>query len=119
MEDAFRGAENMQMSATDRPDLSAVTSMGSMFSFARVFNGDISGWNVTNVTDMHFMFDGASAFDQDIGSWDVANVTLFTRYRTIQKFDLNSTQTAVAEVFTGNNQGQRPVTGKHLSYSGR
>ena len=75
MEGAFFGASNMQMSATDRPDLSAVSSMISMFRGAGVFNGDISGWNVANVTSMRFMFTFASAFNQDIGNWNVANVT--------------------------------------------
>ncbi len=75
MESAFRGASNMQMSATDRPDLSAVTSMASMFYDANAFNQDIGDWNVANVTDMSDMFEDARAFNQDIGDWNVANVT--------------------------------------------
>ena len=100
MASAFQGAMNMQMSATDAPDLSEVTSMVSMFEGAGIFNGaigdwdvsqvtnmgnmflaassfdqDIGGWNVSNVTTMQFMFAGASAFNQDIGGWNVSNVT--------------------------------------------
>ena len=39
MENAFRGASNMEYRATDAPDLSRVTDMDSMFSFASDFNG--------------------------------------------------------------------------------
>ena len=38
------------------------------------FNGDISGWNVSNVKDMDYMFFGAKSFNQDISGWDVSNV---------------------------------------------
>ena len=100
MEDAFRGATNMEYRATDAPDLSGVTSIRYMFfqagnfdgdlsgwdvstvedmyatfSNASSFNGDISGWVVSAVTDMSYMFEEADAFDQDISSWDVSQVT--------------------------------------------
>ena len=75
MENAFHGASNLQITATDKPDLSAVTSMARMFQHATAFNGNISTWDVSNVQNMNFMFFGASAFNQDIGGWDVSNVT--------------------------------------------
>ncbi|WP_423909595.1 BspA family leucine-rich repeat surface protein [Candidatus Spongiihabitans sp.] len=74
MENAFNGAENMRMSATDAPDLSAVGTMGGMFQEARVFNGDIGGWDVGNVEYMEGMFYSAVAFNGDISGWDVGNV---------------------------------------------
>ena len=33
-----------------------VTSLRGAFHWARTFNGDISGWDVSNVTDMSYMF---------------------------------------------------------------
>ena len=66
MENAFFGAENLVMTATDSPDLSLVTSMIAIFRNARIFNGDISGWDTSSVTDMSSMFEGAYAFNQDI-----------------------------------------------------
>ncbi len=75
MENAFYGCRNMTSSASDAPDLSNVTSMGSMFQRAAAFNQDIGNWDVSNVTNMESMFESATAFNQDIGSWDVSNVT--------------------------------------------
>ena len=72
---AFYGASNLQINATDAPDLSDVTDMSYMFAGADMFNQDISAWNVDLVTDMSFMFAGARAFNQPIGNWRTRNVT--------------------------------------------
>ena len=75
---AFAGARNLTMTATDIPDMSAVTTMRSMFYRATSFNGDIGGWNTAAVTSMSSMFDGfarGTAFNQDIGGWNTAQVT--------------------------------------------
>ena len=103
MQNAFYGCSNMDVTATDTPDLSAVgfscsamfrdctslvgnasfgswnvlsvTDMGRMFNNASSFNQDIGSWNVSGVTTMVLMFFQASSFNQDIGSWNVSNVT--------------------------------------------
>ena len=56
-------------------DTSKITDMSELFSSEelRLFNGDISGWNVSNVKDMHSMFSN-SKFNGDISKWDVSNV---------------------------------------------
>ena len=74
---AFSGAKNLVSNATDMPDLSMVTNMYGMFSYAEAFNGDanIGNWDVSNVTTMYGMFGDASSFNADISSWDVSNVT--------------------------------------------
>ncbi|UOY05349.1 BspA family leucine-rich repeat surface protein [Muricauda sp. SCSIO 64092] len=101
MEEAFYGCSNLDILATDAPDLSNVTSlkgmfrdctslkkatgfsswntsnvtdMHSMFTNATVFNGDIGSWDTSNVVDMSYMFFYATAFDQDIGSWNTSSV---------------------------------------------
>ena len=74
MENAFFKADNLQMSASDQPDLSLVTSMSSMFRGATNFNGDLTQWNVSNVKYMWGLFFDASFFNQDLSSWDVSNV---------------------------------------------
>ncbi len=101
MESAFYGCTNLNISATDTPDLSLVQNMKSMFNSANVngpanigawntgsvtnmsltffnnqtFNQDIGNWNTSNVTTMRNMFELASSFNQNIGNWDVSNVT--------------------------------------------
>lgn len=75
----FEGCTNLiGFSARDEPNLNGITNMEFMFSNARVFNGDISGWDVRDATSMAGMFVGASSFNQDISSWDVSNIDLMT-----------------------------------------
>ncbi|SMG07386.1 BspA family leucine-rich repeat surface protein [Fibrobacter sp. UWB13] len=54
-------------------DVSNVINMHSMFEMSK-FNGDISKWNVSNVTDMHNMF-YLSKFNGEISKWNVSKVT--------------------------------------------
>jgi surface protein len=75
MERAFFGATNLDISATDAPDLSGVTSMAEMFRGAESMNAEIGHWNTENITNMSGLFQGPTIFDQDIGSWDTGNVT--------------------------------------------
>ncbi|MCG8388114.1 MAG: BspA family leucine-rich repeat surface protein [Cytophagales bacterium] len=74
MERAFAGCSNLEITATDAPDLSEVKSMLLMFNGATSFNQDIGHWDVSNVTNVSGMFFGATSFNQDIGRWDVSNV---------------------------------------------
>ena len=88
MEAAFHGAVNLVMTATDSPDLSQVTSMREMFRGAKVFNGDISGWDTSSVTNMSSIFTAASAFNQDISGWDTSKVTSMREmFRGASDFD--------------------------------
>ena len=75
MNEAFEHASNMVYSANDAPNLSGVTDMSKMFSGATDFNGNISGWDVSQVTDMSKMFSGATDFNGNISGWDVSQVT--------------------------------------------
>jgi len=56
-------------------DVSNVTNMRGMFYGAVFFNCDVTKWDVSNVTDMSCMFAFSSNFNQDISGWDVSNVT--------------------------------------------
>lgn len=51
-----------------------VTNTSYMFVNTPNFNGDISGWNVSNVTNMDSMFGDATAFNQDLSGWCVINI---------------------------------------------
>ena len=76
MERAFAGCSNMDVLATDVPNLSLVSSMDNMFSycFNLVGNASFSSWDVSNVSQMSALFFENYLFDQPIGSWDVSNL---------------------------------------------
>ena len=71
----FYGANNMNVIATDAPDLSGTTNLAAMFQGDTVFNGNIAGWNTNSVTSMSYMFTSDSSFNQNIGSWNTYKVT--------------------------------------------
>ncbi|MBK8194344.1 MAG: DUF285 domain-containing protein [Lewinellaceae bacterium] len=77
MENAFFGCSNLNISATDVPNLSGVTDMSSMFRGCTALDGpaNIGSWNTAAVTDISFMFVAASSFNQPIGGWNTAAVT--------------------------------------------
>lgn len=75
MEAAFEECRNLNVSATDAPNLTRVTSLSRMFYNARSLNGDFSNWDTSNVTDMSFMFYYAIVFNQNIGTWNTSKVT--------------------------------------------
>jgi len=53
-----------------------VTSLNSMFYSARLFAGDLSGWNVDNVTNFALMFYADYLFNSDLSRWNVSNAVL-------------------------------------------
>ena len=75
---AFRGAQNMQLSAGDVPDLSTVTDLSSMFRFATIVNPDTSLWDVSGVTTFHSMFRSASNATPDTSNWDTSSAQIMT-----------------------------------------
>ena len=88
MYSAFRGASNMVLHATDAPDLSRVTDTSYMFTNARSFDGNLSGWDVSHVTRTLGMFWEARSFDGDLSGWDVSSVTdMYTMFYNARSFD--------------------------------
>ena len=78
MNQAFYGCENMDVTATDVPDLSACQDVSLMFFFCKSLvngNGSISGWQTANITNMQGMFQGATAFNQPLNNWNTQSVT--------------------------------------------
>ena len=83
MNNAFRDCENIELNATDTPDLSRVTDMSNMFRGATSFTGDhLSNWNVSNVVDMAGLFRGVTSFNGDISTWDIRHVLHMTNMFT-------------------------------------
>lgn len=102
MEGAFWGCSNLDVTASDVPNLSLVKStknmfegcgllkgnssfnnwdvssvedMSNMFYACREFNQNINNWNTSNVTNFSFMFNFAEAFNQPLNNWNTAKVT--------------------------------------------
>jgi surface protein len=77
MEFAFMGCENLNITATDLPDLSGVSDMKYMFRDCHVLNGpaNIGNWNTANVANMNGLFYNAYSFNLPLGNWNTGNVT--------------------------------------------
>jgi len=78
MESAFHNCSNMQLTATDIPDLTGVTDTSNMFMKCIGMTAvDVSYWNVSNVTDMTQLFRGCRNVTQITGlqTWDMRNVS--------------------------------------------
>ncbi|MDO6519750.1 BspA family leucine-rich repeat surface protein [Zobellia uliginosa] len=105
MRSAFSGCTNLDVIATDSPDLSEVTSLTRMFSGCesligtpefnnwnlstissiiglfencKLFNQPLENWDVSNVDNLEVTFRGASTFNQPLNDWDVSNVVDLT-----------------------------------------
>ncbi len=50
-------------------DVSGVTDMFAMFSFATTFNQPLNSWDISCVTNMSCMFLYSSSFNQPLNSW--------------------------------------------------
>ncbi len=76
MERAFNMCGNLNITATDLPNLTGVRSMSYMFYYCNTLDGplNINQWNTRNVADMSGVFCSAVDFNQPIGNWNTENV---------------------------------------------
>jgi len=78
---SFFGCLNLQLSATDAPNLSNAPTLQNMFRGCTSLNSNISNWNVSNITTMRSMLQ-ETAFNQNIGIWDITSVSNFQSFLT-------------------------------------
>ncbi len=74
MEEAFGECKNLEVFATDIPDLSNVSSLFAMFIAASSVNPDVSKWDTSNITNLSGMFFSASLANPDISNWNISKV---------------------------------------------
>lgn len=76
MNGAFTGCLNMDMTATDSPNLTNVTDMAGIFSGCQslIGNSSINNWDISEVTNLSAAFNSCMLFDQPLGNWNTAKV---------------------------------------------
>ncbi|MDB4293478.1 BspA family leucine-rich repeat surface protein, partial [Maribacter sp.] len=73
---AFSGCSNMEILATDVPDLSNATDASGMFAYCTSLSGSVSlaEWETKTLNNISNMFLGAESFNQDVSQWNVSDV---------------------------------------------
>ncbi|MBD8084414.1 BspA family leucine-rich repeat surface protein [Chryseobacterium caseinilyticum] len=104
MDFAYASCPNLDMTATDIPNLTQVTSFeGVFFSCSSlVGNSSFNNWNTSNVTDLQASFSNCPLFNQPLGNWDTSNVTrMILTFAMSPSFnqDINSWDTSSVQFF--------------------
>merc|ERR1712029_225702 len=82
-------------------DVSQATSFKSTFLYANLFNSDLSKWVVDRSIDMSYMFYFAETFNSDLSKWKVDHVTNFNRmFRYAKNFNSNISKWNVGRVIS-------------------
>lgn len=92
MVNAWNGCRNLELTATDVPNLSSVANFNNIFRDCYALtdvNDKLKDWDVSTVTNMESSFRNARVFNRNLGSWDVSNVTTFANM-----FNMNGTSSA-------------------------
>ncbi|OVE77160.1 hypothetical protein BVX99_03425, partial [bacterium F16] len=119
MENAFNGCTNLQISATDTPNLSNVTNMQSTFKGCKALTSlNATNWDVSNVTTMKWTFHSAGPGSLDISTWDTSSVETFYRTFANSRFALvgyENWDLSSATTLYGMFQGYRGMTSIDVS----
>ena len=76
----FAKCPNLDVTATDAPNLTQINNLSEMFIYcpSLIGNNSFANWNTSTITNMSGMFSRATLFNQNIGTWNTANVTNFS-----------------------------------------
>ncbi|MBW8523911.1 BspA family leucine-rich repeat surface protein [Chryseobacterium chendengshani] len=109
MDFAYSSCPHLDMTATDTPNLTNVTSFESIFfsCASLVGNSSFNNWDTSNVTDLQAAFSNSPLFNQPLSNWDTSNVTrmiltfaLSTSFnQNINNWDTGNVQTFNAMFF--------------------
>ncbi|CAA6810482.1 MAG: Chitinase (EC [uncultured Sulfurovum sp.] len=84
---AFTECTYIEGKATDKPNLSKVKDMSTMFAVS-AFNQNINDWDISNVENLKLMF-FFSSFNHNIANWNTSNVTDMSALFGLSKFNQN------------------------------
>lgn len=72
----FENCINMDVTATDIPNFTQITSIASFFRgcSSLQYNSSIQNWNTENITNFSYLFNGATLFNQDISTWNTTSL---------------------------------------------
>ncbi|MCE7053620.1 BspA family leucine-rich repeat surface protein [Algoriphagus sp. AGSA1] len=73
MSQAFYETGNLEISATDSPDLSEAFTTIAAFLSAGLTTPDLNSWNVSTIENFEQMFYNAESFNGKIDQWDMSN----------------------------------------------
>ena len=68
------GCVNLQISATDAPDLTNTDSLYRFFYGCENLNTDLSHWDVSSITSLYDTFSLSTVFNSPLNAWDVSKV---------------------------------------------
>jgi hypothetical protein len=73
--DSFEGCVNMQLTASDVPNLSGTSQMLNFFNACTIFTGNNSmqNWDVSTIANLNYVFQNTQ-FNIDISSWNTNNL---------------------------------------------
>jgi trimeric autotransporter adhesin len=91
MANAFFGCSNLNITATDIPNLSSVNSMDQMFQGCSNLSTvpNINSWITSNVEWMSSVFNNCKNFNQNIGNWNTSKVRNMRRMFMSSSFNQN------------------------------
>jgi surface protein len=121
---AFYNCINLNVTATDSPNLTNVQSMSSMFYSCTNLTGNtyFNNWNVSNVTNMNAMFQSCTNFNQPLSGWNVSNVTdMGDMFSSCTNFNQPlsgwnvSNVTDMSDMFSGCNNFNQPLNNWNVS----
>jgi surface protein len=118
----FQGCSNLDVTATDIPNLSSVTNLTRFFNLCSslTYNSSVNNWDVSSITNLFEMFRGSS-FNQSISDWDVSLVTNFGGVFRDSSFNQNinswdvSSATNINNIFAGNSTFNQPLSNWDIS----
>lgn len=75
---SFASCNNLDVTATDIPDLSKIKYTNYMFAGCENLKGTTANWKwkTSSIIDMSCIFCKGTLFNEDISSWDVSSVEL-------------------------------------------